>query len=99
MSPEQVQGKPLDPRSDVYAMGVLVYEMLCGVKPFTSSSLTGLLTAHITETPKPPAELRPEVGAELNEVILRCLAKAPEKRFASAGALLKALDAISSTAP
>lgn len=94
MSPEQVQGKPLDPRSDVYAMGVLIYEMLCGVRPFNASSLTGVLTAHITETPKAPITIRPEIGAELNGVVLRCLAKAPEKRFASAGGLLEALDGL-----
>jgi len=98
MSPEQVQGKTLDPRSDVYAMGVMIYEMLCGVRPFNSSSLTGILTAHITEAPKPPITLRPEIGAELNAVILRCLAKAPNQRFASAGALLDALDHLAAAA-
>ena len=94
MSPEQVQGKQLDPRSDVYSMGVLIYEMVCGRKPFTSSSLTGVLTAHITEAPKPPLELRPEIGREINGIILRCLAKDPKDRYKDAGALLRDLDQV-----
>jgi serine/threonine-protein kinase len=98
MSPEQVQGMTLDPRSDVYAMGVMIYEMLCGVRPFNASSLTGVLTAHITETPKPPIARRPEIGAELNAVVLRCLEKSTDKRYASAGALLEALDTIAAAA-
>ncbi len=92
MSPEQVQGKPLDPRSDVYSMGVMMYEMVVGQKPFVSSSLTGVLTAHITEKPRPPIELRPEIGREINNIILKCLAKDPAERYENAGELLSDLD-------
>ena len=92
MSPEQVQGKQLDARSDVYSMGVLIYEMLVGQRPFTGSSLTGILMAHITEPPKPPIDLRPEIGREMNAIVLRCLAKDPKERYADAGALLADLD-------
>jgi eukaryotic-like serine/threonine-protein kinase len=99
MSPEQVQGKQLDPRSDVYSMGVLIYEMVCGRKPFTSSSLTGVLTAHITEAPRPPIDVRPEIGREINAIILRCLAKDPKDRYKDAGALLQDLDQVQISAP
>ena len=94
MSPEQVQGKQLDPRSDVYSMGVLIYEMLAGRRPFESSSLTGVLTAHITEKPRPPIDVRPEIGREINAVVMKALEKDPKARYANAGELLHALDSL-----
>jgi len=94
MSPEQVQGSQLDARSDVYSMGVLIYELLVGKRPFESSSLTGVLTAHITEKPKPPIDQRPEIGRELSLIVMRCLEKAPAARYADAGALLADLDRV-----
>ena len=94
MSPEQVQGKQLDPRTDVYAMGILLYEVLVGRRPFESSSLTGVLTAHITEQARPPIEVRPDIGKELNAIVMRCMEKNPAARFADAGALLAALDTL-----
>ncbi|HEV7239914.1 MAG TPA: protein kinase [Thermoanaerobaculia bacterium] len=94
MSPEQVQGKTLDPRTDVYAMGVLLYELLVGRRPFESTSLTGILTAHIMEKPTPAIDLRPDVGREVNAIVMRCLEKDPAARYADAGALLSDLDRV-----
>ena len=92
MSLEQIQARPLDSRSDVYSMGVLLYEMLCGRRPFDDPTLTAVLTAHITQQPHPPISLRPEIGSEVNRIILRCLAKDPAHRYANAGELLQDLD-------
>ncbi|HYM60348.1 MAG TPA: protein kinase [Thermoanaerobaculia bacterium] len=94
MSPEQVRGNQLDPRSDVYSMGVMLYEILVGEKPFTSTSLTGVLSAHLTDKPRPPIELRPEVGRDLNAIVLRCLEKDPKDRYEDAGEMLHALDSV-----
>src|SRR5258706_339542 len=94
MSPQQGQGKQLDPRRDVYSLGGLIYEILAGRKPFLSSSLPRVLTPHLTEAPQPPIEIRPEIGREINAIILRCLAKDPKDRYKDAGALLHDLDQV-----
>ena len=77
MSPEQVKGEPTDARSDLYSVGVSLYEMVTGQRPFVATSDYSIMAAHVKETPKPPAELHPGLPAELNEIILMAIAKDP----------------------
>jgi eukaryotic-like serine/threonine-protein kinase len=93
MSPEQVRGLESDARSDVYAIGVLAYEMLTGSVPFDSESEYELCRAQVEKPPRPPRELAPALSAELEAVILRALEKDPADRFPSVYALRDALQA------
>ncbi|MET0404342.1 MAG: serine/threonine-protein kinase [Cystobacter sp.] len=96
MAPEQSRGEPLDGRADLYALGVIAYQLLSGRRPFVEKSLTALLLAHQTKQPIPPHTLRAGVPSALSSVVLRALAKDPENRYQSAstlrGALQVALD-------
>ncbi|MBX3191684.1 MAG: serine/threonine protein kinase [Labilithrix sp.] len=84
MAPEQTTGSPATPAADVYACGVVLYEMLAGEVPFTSDQAYRILMKHRSEAPRPPSMLTPGLPAALEAVILRCLEKAPERRFKSA---------------
>jgi serine/threonine-protein kinase len=94
MSPEQVQGKALDPGSDVYSMGIMLYEMLAGERPFNAPSLMAILTAHITDKPRPLIDVRPDIGRDINAIVMKCLAKEPKERYANAGEMLADLDKV-----
>ncbi|MBU2602738.1 MAG: protein kinase [Actinobacteria bacterium] len=91
MSPEQVQGRPVDRRSDIYSLGIVFYEMVTGVPPFQGQSLAEVGRQHVRAQPQPPSELVPNLSAGVERVILRCLEKLPENRFQSADELLGAL--------
>lgn len=97
MSPEQSEGKTIDIRSDIYSLGVVLYEMLAGEAPFTDNSSTRLLIKHISELPPPLRQRRPDVSEEIEALVMRTLAKDPNTRPASALELSKAFEQVSTT--
>src|SRR5580765_2846927 len=87
LSPEQARGKPVDQRSDLYSLGVVLYEMLTGKVPFTGDAAVEIAMKHLSVVPEPPSKLRPEVSQDLDAVVMRALAKDPEDRYSSAEAM------------
>jgi hypothetical protein len=83
MSPEQVQGHDLDPRSDLYSLGAVMYEMLCGHRPFRAGALGKLLRQVVQATPEPLRAVRPEIPQELEAIVSRALEKEPGSRYRS----------------
>ena len=95
MAPEQAVADPhIDHRADIYAVGVLAYEMLTGRTPFTAPTAQAMLAAHVTDAPDPVQKHRESVPAALAELIDRCLAKKPADRWQSAAELLPQLEAL-----
>jgi len=83
LSPEQARGAPVDPRSDLYSLGIVLYEMLTGNVPFTGDTPVEIAMKHLSQIPEPPSKLRPEVPHDLDAVVMRALSKEPDQRYGS----------------
>lgn len=88
MSPEQVEGKTIDQRSDIYSFGVILYEMMTGQLPFTGETNLSIAVKHKTEKPVPPNELNNQLSEELNQLILKCLEKEKKNRYQNVNEIL-----------
>src|SRR5580765_1121277 len=84
LSPEQAKGAPVTPASDMYSVGIVLYEMLTGTVPFTGDTPLEIAMKHLSAIPEPPSEHRAEVPHELDSIVLRALAKDPAERYQSA---------------
>jgi eukaryotic-like serine/threonine-protein kinase len=97
MSPEQIRGKPLDGRSDVYALGILAFEMFSGQLPFAGKSAQETMIARLRGSPAKLKDLRPELPARLDAVIQRCLILDPAERHQNMDELAYAFEGVAAT--
>jgi eukaryotic-like serine/threonine-protein kinase len=93
-APEQAQGEIVTPAADVYALGIVMYEMLTGRTPFDGDTPVAVAMQHIQDAPIPPSQYNPNIPAALEEIILRCLEKVPEMRFRDGSQLARALETL-----
>ena len=99
MAPEQIEGREVDARTDLFAVGVVLYEMVCGRRPFTGNSRASVMAAIVTAEPPPLTSLLPQAPPSLERLILRCLAKDPDDRWQTARDLAAELRWIAGAAP
>ena len=99
MAPEQIEGKEVDARADIFAFGVVLYELISGKRPFTGSSQPSLIASILKEQPRPLQELQPLASPGLERVIQTCLEKEPDKRWQSAREVKHALEWVSQGVP
>jgi eukaryotic-like serine/threonine-protein kinase len=93
-APEQAQGEIVSPAADVYALGIVMYEMVTGHPPFDGDSPVAVAMQHIQDIPTPPSHINPNLSPPLEEIILRCLEKVPEMRFRDGSQLARALESL-----
>ncbi len=93
MSPEQAESKAADNRSDIYSVGIIMYEMLTGEVPFTGESSLQVMFQHVQQQPKDPRQLNPEIPEYLSTIVMKCLEKDPTQRYQNARELIQDLDA------
>jgi serine/threonine-protein kinase len=98
-APEQVRGESASPSSDIYSMGVVLFEMLTGERPYSGDTPIAVAMARLSEDPPHPKEVRPAIPAALDAVVMRALAREPGDRFASAAEMRMALDQAAADAP
>jgi serine/threonine protein kinase/tetratricopeptide (TPR) repeat protein len=91
MSPEQIEGRAVDHRTDIFSLGVILYEMGAGARPFQGRSWADLAAAILRDTPRPLTEIRTELPGTLGRIVQRCIEKRPDDRFSSVGELREAL--------
>jgi serine/threonine-protein kinase len=99
LSPEQAQGTEVDQRSDLYSLGIVLYELLTGKTPFEGDTPVEIAMKHLSNAPKPPSKLRPDIPPELDMVVLRALAKSPDDRYQSADEMEADLERVARGAP
>lgn len=94
ISPEQAQGQPIDCRTDIYSLGVIIYELFTGKLPFGPGEPVAVALSHIQDSPVPPRKLVPGLPAGIETIILKAMAKNPDNRYANAGQIVSELDRV-----